>query len=164
MACYDEYRSPSGETRPHWKQLKRYLQGIPTEVWQRRGHQLRRLIEDNGITYNVYRHAQPASTAWTLDMIPYLLTESDYKYLESALSQRAGLLNLLLEDFYGRQTMLQGGHVDPFLVYANPAFNRACHGLLGRGEKSLNIYAADVARSKDGKWWVVPTGWKPPLV
>ena len=89
-------------------------------------------------------------------MIPFLLVESDYQFLESALSQRASLLNLLLEDCYGRQTMLQKGHVDPYLVYANPAFNRACrHGLLGRGEKFLNIYAADVARSKDGKWWVV---------
>ena len=153
--CYDEYRSSKGQTRAHWQHLKRYLQGIPAERWQRREHQLKRLIEDNGITYNVYRHAQPTSTAWTLDMIPFLLAESDFHYLESALSQRASLLNLFLEDSYGRQTMLQNGHIDPFLVYANPSFHRACHGLLDRGEKFLNIYAADVARAKDGKWWVV---------
>lgn len=153
--CYDEYLTDSGQPRPHWTKLKSCLNSISLDVWNRREQQLKRLIEDNGITYNVYSHSHPASSDWAMDMIPFMLPESDYRYLESALSQRADLLNVFLEDFYGRQSILQNGHVDPFLVYANPAFNRACHGLLAKGEKYLNIYAADVARSSDGKWWVV---------
>jgi len=154
--CYDEYVTENVEIRPHWVKLTDALKSISPEAWRRREQKLQRLIKDNGITYNIYSHSDAnESEGWPMDMIPFILPESDYTYLESALSQRAELLNWVLNDFYGRQTLLKSTQIDPFLVYANPAFNRACHGILKNDEKHLNIYAADVARSSTGKWWVV---------
>lgn len=153
--CYDEYLGENASPRPHWQPLDQALNQLDDATWQRRESQLGQLIESNGITYNVYGHDQSNKASWSVDMLPHLVAESDFKILESGLSQRAKLLNMVLEDFYGRQNILKGKHIDPFLVLANPAFNRPCHGLLGAKENHLNIYAVDVARSASGKWWVL---------
>ena len=48
---------------------------------------------------------------------------------------------------------------------ANPHFLRPCHGIKPRGGVYLHSYAADMARSPDGRWWVTsdrtqaPSGW-----
>jgi uncharacterized circularly permuted ATP-grasp superfamily protein/uncharacterized alpha-E superfamily protein len=50
------------------------------------------------------------------------------------------------------------------MVFGQPDFLRPCHGLRVPGGRYLHFYAADLARSPDGRWWVVsdrtqiPTG------
>ncbi|MGJ8641581.1 MAG: circularly permuted type 2 ATP-grasp protein [Opitutaceae bacterium] len=154
-STYDEFLDANGQPRPHWETLNKALSEFSFDSFKRRELQLDRAIQDNGITYNVYNHSNTNGKAWPIDMMPFLLPESDFKTIESALSQRARLLNVTLDDFYGRQTILQQQRVDPFLIYANPAFQRPCHGLLPTRENHINIYAADITRSADGKWWVL---------
>ncbi|MGA2052056.1 MAG: circularly permuted type 2 ATP-grasp protein, partial [Opitutales bacterium] len=43
----------------------------------------------------------------------------------------------------------------PQLVLGNPAFLRPCHGLTPPDGIFINVYAADLARSPDGQWWVL---------
>ena len=68
--------------------------------------------------------------------------------------QRATLLNSILADLYGPQQLLQDG-LPPELVFPNPAFLRPCCGVPVPGNVYLHIYAADLARSPDGHWWVI---------
>ena len=41
------------------------------------------------------------------------------------------------------------------LVFPNPAFLRPCWGIEPPGGMFLHMYAADLARSPDGQWWVL---------
>ena len=41
------------------------------------------------------------------------------------------------------------------LVFPNPAFLRPCWGIQPPGGVFLHMYAADLARSPDGQWWVL---------
>jgi uncharacterized circularly permuted ATP-grasp superfamily protein/uncharacterized alpha-E superfamily protein len=154
-STYDEFLDANGQVRPHWNAFSDAFSEISFDALSRRESQLNRSIQDNGITYNLYNHSSPSDTSWSMDMMPFLLPESEFKTIESALSQRARLLNITLDDFYGRQTILQQQRIDPFLVYANPAFQRACHGLLPPRENYIHAYAADITRAADGKWWVL---------
>ncbi len=43
----------------------------------------------------------------------------------------------------------------PELVFPNPAFLRPCWGIEPPGGVFLHMYAADLARSPDGQWWVL---------
>ncbi len=47
------------------------------------------------------------------------------------------------------------GLLPPALVYANPGFLRPCHGLPVARGRHLHLYAADLARTPDGAWWVL---------
>ncbi|HUC85129.1 MAG TPA: circularly permuted type 2 ATP-grasp protein, partial [Candidatus Acidoferrales bacterium] len=72
--------------------------------------------------------------------------------------------NRILADCYGSQELIRSRWLPPALVFAQPDFLRPCHGVRVPEEIFLNIYAADLARSPDGQWWVVsdrtqiPTG------
>ncbi len=92
---------------------------------------------------------------WQLDAWPLLIAPAEWQALSAAVSQRARLLNLLLADIYGPGKLLRTGDLPPEIVFANPAFVRAAHGMQPSGGIYLQTYAVDVARSPDGLWWVV---------
>ncbi len=152
---YDELLDAKGQPRPHWQSVSEHLGELNQPRWERRERQLERLIRDNGITYNVYDENDSNSRPWSMDMVPLALPQKEMESLESSLGQRAHLLNLILGDVYGRQTMLQSSKMHPYLVFSNPAFLRPCHGLLPPRQNHIQLYAADLARSPDGHWWVL---------
>ena len=71
------------------------------------------------------------------------------------MKQRAHLLNLLLQDLYGPQELLKQGHFPTALLYANPAFLRPLVGVPVPPQSYLHMLAVDLARSPDGRWWVL---------
>ena len=43
----------------------------------------------------------------------------------------------------------------PELVFGHPNYLWPCHGIAPRGGNWLHIYAADLARAPDGRWWLL---------
>src|SRR5208283_1789976 len=97
---YDELLDGSGEVRPHWQPLiDRLARDGPDAV--RRGVDLaRRLIIENGVTYNVYADSQGRDRPWVLDPLPILITAAEWREIELGVAQRAQLLDALLADLY----------------------------------------------------------------
>jgi len=97
---------------------------------------------------------QATTRAWPLDPIPLVLDEREWTQIESAVVQRATLINALLADFYGPQRVLRDKQLPPALLLANPRFLRPCHGIEPVGGVFLYSYAVDMARGPDGQWRV----------
>jgi uncharacterized circularly permuted ATP-grasp superfamily protein/uncharacterized alpha-E superfamily protein len=152
---WDEMLAAPGEPRPHWAPIVRWLRGEGRTEMARRWEQGRRLIHENGVTYNVYGDPRGMHRPWELDAVPLVVSSGEWAWLEHALAQRARVLNLVLADLYGPQQLLHDGLLPPELVYANPAFLRPCHGVALPGGVALHVYAADLARAADGRFWVI---------
>ncbi len=152
---FDEYLDANQKVRPHWQGIASQFERIPSGTWNERKNKLDKLIRDYGVTYDLYSEDSGKRANWALDMLPNCLQESELQKIETMLSQRALLLNLTLQDIYGRQTLLKGAKIDPYLIFANPGYLRPCHGLIGPKQKHIHIYAADIARSPSGDWWVI---------
>ena len=131
------------------------LRAIGSEELGRRWARAERRIHENGITYNVYGDPLGASRAWKIDIVPLLIPADEWRYIEAGIIQRAQLLNLLLEDFYGAQNLIARGHFPAELLYANPAFLRPLVGVRVPAHSYLHMLAVDLARSPDGQWWVL---------
>ncbi len=71
------------------------------------------------------------------------------------MTQRARLLNAVLGDLYGEQTLLKDGTLPSALIYGHNNFLWPCQGVKPPGDTWLHLYAADLARSPDGRWWVI---------
>ena len=69
--------------------------------------------------------------------------------------QRARLLNLMLADLYGSQSLLASGHLPPELIFAHPGFLRPCHRVRVPYDVYLHLYATHLARGPDGRWLVL---------
>lgn len=163
-AVYDELHDEFGRMRPHYATLVQHLDELGPDELRRRADSARRFVQEQGITYNVYGDALGRERPWQLDPVPLLLSPAEWQSLESALIQRATLLNRILADCYGPQDLIRSGRLPPALVFAQPDFLRPAHNVAAPHHIFLNLYAADLARSPDGRWWVVsdrtqiPTG------
>ena len=151
---YDEMLASDGTVRPHWQPLIEPLEQMGMAGFARRWQEGRRIIHENGTTYNVYSDPQNASRPWPLDPLPMVLDSAEWSYIAAAVTQRATLLNAILADLYGDQKLLRDG-LPPELVFPNPSFLRPCCHFRVPGDVYLHVYAADLARSPDGSWWVI---------
>ncbi|MFM8415561.1 MAG: circularly permuted type 2 ATP-grasp protein [Planctomycetota bacterium] len=149
---YDELCGADGLPRPHWRRLVDLLGSWQPAELADRWEQARKLIRDNGVTYNVHDDAAGEQRPWVLDPIPLVIAQADWAKLEVGINQRARVLDALLADLYGPQHVLREGIVPPELVFANPAFLRCCHGIPQPGGRWLHLHAAVVVRNHDGKW------------
>lgn len=119
-----------------------------------RAASLARQVRDNGITYNVYADQNGPQRPWSLDLFPLLVDAPSWQHIEAGVLQRMRLLEQVLADVYGPQTLLQSGFLPPALVHGHPGYLRAMHGIRPVGGRYLHIAAFDLARGPDGNWWV----------
>jgi uncharacterized circularly permuted ATP-grasp superfamily protein/uncharacterized alpha-E superfamily protein len=153
---YDELNDPSGGMRGHWRPLIDRLRADESPDAVRRSLELtRRLVVENGVTYNVYADPQGADRPWALDPLPFVLPAAEWQAIEAGVAQRARLLNALLADLYGPQRLLAEGHVPAELPFGHPNYLWPCHGIRPLDGHWLNVYAADLARAPDGRWWLL---------
>src|SRR6202521_1066182 len=152
---YDEMSAALGVLRPHWNIFINSLSALGNRELARRWQTARQRIRENGVTYNVYGDPLGMDRPWNLDSIPLMIAPSEWSELEAGLIQRARLLNYILADLYGPQQLLRGGLLPPALVFANPGFWRQCHGMPTPVRPYLHLLAVDLARSPDGRWWVL---------
>lgn len=150
----DEMYGEDGQVRDHWRYLADVLQSLGTDAIHERDLKARRILRDDGATYNDY-HDPAVSKNWELDPVPWLLDSDEWSQIESALLQRAELFNLILKDIYGPRDLIKYGVVPAEVLFGHPGFLRACHGVLLPGEHQLISYAADLVRTQDGSMCVI---------
>ncbi|WP_425614868.1 circularly permuted type 2 ATP-grasp protein [Anatilimnocola sp. NA78] len=161
---HDELLSPEGTLRSHWQKFMPLLGQLGSNEIARRWEQSRRVIRENGVTYNVHGDPAGLSRPWELDAIPLLLPATDWKKISEGLIQRATLLNLVLADLYGPQRLLAEGLLPPELVFAHPGFLRPCKDLPVPRNRYLYLSAVHLTRDRSGEWLVIadrtrgPTG------
>ncbi|MFZ2040704.1 MAG: circularly permuted type 2 ATP-grasp protein [Desulfobacterales bacterium] len=149
----EAFASP-GSPREHWQPLIAALDATPPEVLQMRQERVKRMRHEDGATFNPFDDPSGRGTPWALEMIPLPLTAGDWAGLEAGLVQRALLLEKILADTYGPQDLIKTGALPAALVFANPNFLRACHGIQPAGTRFLTYYAADLYRGADGRFRV----------
>lgn len=152
---YDEMLDAAGRVREHWRKLFIHLDSVTPETMRQRLDFVDRCIQENGITYNIYADSRGQDRPWALDPLPLILPAAEWRDLARAVAQRARLLNAILADLYGPQTLLAEGLLPPALVYGQHGFLWPCLGCRPVGGVFLHHYAVDLARSPDGRWWAI---------
>jgi uncharacterized circularly permuted ATP-grasp superfamily protein/uncharacterized alpha-E superfamily protein len=152
---WDEAVGPDALPRAHWARFGEALREMGRPEFVRRWQLGQQIVRSNAITYNIYGDGRGAERLWSLDPIPLIIPEQEWEFLSSAIAQRAQLLNDLLEDVYGEQRLLKERRLPHELVFANPSFLRPCYGIPVPNGVRIHFYAVDLARARDGRWWVV---------
>ena len=105
---YDEMFHPDRSVREHWKSAHEAIQRAGLETLELKQSEIEWHMEDNGVTYNVYNNPDGnTNRPWTLDPIPFIITQEEWKEVKRGIKQRAKLLNLVLRDLYGEQKLLK---------------------------------------------------------
>jgi uncharacterized circularly permuted ATP-grasp superfamily protein/uncharacterized alpha-E superfamily protein len=152
---YDELLEEGGQPRRHWHALISSLNASTPEQMRARQGFVAERIRENGITYNVYADPKGTDRPWALDPLPLMLAAEEWAEIEKAVAQRAQLLDRVMADLYGPQQLITSGVLPAALVYGHNGYLWPCQGIVPPSGHFLHVYAADLARSPDGKWWVI---------
>ncbi len=150
---HDEFVDADGEPRPHWMKMLNALARLePDEITQRFAAADRR-IRDMGISYRV--HGETRERSWPLSHMPLLISETEWQEIRSGIEQRAELLERVLADIYGPAQLIADGALPAAAVAGSPDFISAMRDVTPPGGRWLRLYAADIGRGPDGRWWVL---------
>ena len=106
---FDEMHAQPGGVRPHWSSFLHSFEDMGPETLARRWAEVRRLMRENGVTFNVHGDPGGLDRPWELDPLPLLVDEQEWSRLSAGLTQRARLLDLVLEDVYGARSCCASG-------------------------------------------------------
>ncbi|MFL9966385.1 circularly permuted type 2 ATP-grasp protein [Paraburkholderia sediminicola] len=151
---WDELRDESGALREAWRQFFERLGADGIARLEDHCASVAQQIRDNDISYNVYAD-KGEPRPWALDLLPFLISEDEWAHIERGVTQRAHLLNAIVADIYGPQTLLARGQLPPALVFGHPGYLRPVQGFMPPGGQFLQVVAVDLARTPGGEWTVM---------
>ena len=153
--AYDELLDANGRIREPWKQFSAGLETMGMAGVSQRHELARRLLRENGLLQGIAGFPHGTDRFWELDPLPLLLAKSEWDSLAAAISQRVEVLNLVLADLYGPQSLVRDGLLPPQLVFGQrSAFLLPCHGVNAPRNIHLHMYAGHLVRGADGQWSV----------
>jgi len=151
----DELLQSDGRPRPHWVPLVAALEALDAGSLRDVGRETRRLVDELGVTYHVYSDPAGVQRPWPLDAVPHLLDAREWAAVEQGLIQRARLFEWIVKDVFGPRELLRAGVLPPEFLAAHGAYLQALRGTLRPDLPALTLYAADLSRGPDGRFWVL---------
>jgi uncharacterized circularly permuted ATP-grasp superfamily protein/uncharacterized alpha-E superfamily protein len=150
----DEFMDENGRPRPHWAPVLEGLSENPAEI-DRAFAMADRHQRDSGVYYRVYDAGESRERSWPLSHVPLVIPDAEWSQIAAGLVERAELLDAVLDDVYGPGRLAANGSLPAALTAGSPDFLRPMVGLPTRGRRRLQVYAADLGRGPDGRWWVL---------
>lgn len=152
---HNEVYDTEGQPRPHWQRFLQLFRTIPPADFARRNLQADRMLRENGVNYHSPSDGGEGARPWRLDLLPLVTTAAEWAAVETALAQRAKLLNLIIADIYGHRRLLESGLLPPEVLFANPEYLRPFCDLQNGDQSPMFLYAAELARRADGTFCVM---------
>jgi uncharacterized circularly permuted ATP-grasp superfamily protein/uncharacterized alpha-E superfamily protein len=148
----DEYIGENGPRAVWTRFFDAFASLAPADIERRFGAADRHLKEA-GVTYRA--PGENADRPWSLSHLPLLIDEADWHQLSAGIAQRAELLELALRDIYGEGRLMADGAIPAAAIAGSSEYLRQISGIKPPGGRYLGLYAADVGRGPDGRWWVL---------
>jgi uncharacterized circularly permuted ATP-grasp superfamily protein/uncharacterized alpha-E superfamily protein len=149
----DELFDKHGAPREYWLRFLGDFAEYPEDEFESRFSVATRHIRDTGVSYRIYGEENERS--WPLSPLPLILSEEEWRQIAQGVEQRANLMEALLQDFYGDGALVTEGALPAAALTGSADFVRALRGVKPPGGRYLQIYAADLGRGPDGRWWVL---------
>src|SRR3954454_8897024 len=149
----DEFLGPDGKPRAVWSRFFDAFGALAPDDVERRFGMADRHLREAGVTYRA--PGESADRPWSISHLPLLIDEADWKQLSDGITQRAELLELVLRDIYGEGRLVAEGALPAAAIAGSPEYLRPMCGVPPPGGRYLSLYAADVGRGPDGRWWVL---------
>ncbi|WP_254173613.1 circularly permuted type 2 ATP-grasp protein [Planktothrix pseudagardhii] len=152
---YDELFVAKGQPRPYAAALIDRINSLSPGDLEIRQEAAKTAMMKLGATFNVYSDSQGTERILPFDLIPRIVSASEWAWLEQGLKQRIHALNLFIDDIYGEQKIIKDGFIPEELIYSSKGFLKPCMGLKVPKGIWCHITGTDLVRDKEGKWYVL---------
>ncbi len=158
---WDEMYS-NNTIREQYKGVVEYLQQLTTDELGKKEEQAKRLFMSQGVTFTVYSSGEGIEKIFPFDIIPRIITASEWSYIEAGIKQRLKALNLFLKDVYHQQFIIKDGIVPADMVYSCPHYLREMHNFPVPHDIYVHIAGIDLIRNNDGTFYILEDNLRTP--
>ncbi|WP_416673133.1 circularly permuted type 2 ATP-grasp protein [Egbenema bharatensis] len=152
---YDELFLTQGQPRPEAALLTERISSLSIKELHQRQQAAQNALFKLGVTFNVYSNNQGTERILPFDIIPRILSASEWDWIERGLKQRIYALNLFLNDIYSEQKIIKDGVLPAELIQSASGFLKPCLGLKPPEGIWCHITGTDLVRDRDGQWYVL---------
>ena len=153
--AYDEMFAGPGELHAHYGPLLDNLLSLPPGELRRRKQSADLSFLNQGITFTVYGRDEGTEQIFPYDLVPRIITSSEWSVIERGLTQRITALNLFLRDIYNEGRILDDGIVPREIVYSCKQFRRQMRGLQVPRNVYIAVVGSDLIRLENGEFVVL---------
>jgi uncharacterized circularly permuted ATP-grasp superfamily protein len=154
-AAFNEMYAAGGTPRPGYASLHAWLDTAPPELLAHRRAEAELLFRRIGITFAVYGSAEAEERLIPFDIVPRVLTKTEWARLSQGLEQRLMALNAFLSDIYGNGEIVAAGKIPADLVYRNPNYRPEMAGVRLPHNIYIHIAGIDIVRVDEDDFYVL---------
>ncbi|HTM96408.1 MAG TPA: circularly permuted type 2 ATP-grasp protein [Croceibacterium sp.] len=146
---------PGGPVREAYRAYRQWLDQQDSGWVRRKGAEAERFFRLTGITFNVYGEDAAEERLIPFDIIPRIVTASEWRRLERGIEQRVRAINAFMHDLYHRQEIIRSGRLPERLFRNNPAWLPQMVGFTPPGNVYTHVVGIDLVRTGPDDFFVL---------
>jgi uncharacterized circularly permuted ATP-grasp superfamily protein len=152
----------AGSIRPEYQPFAAAIENLASLEMTRKDELAKKLFMSQGITFTVYSSGEGIEKIFPFDIIPRIISNSEWTRIEAGIKQRLKALNIFLKDIYHQQFILKDGVVPAALVYSCPQFLREMMNVDVPHDVYTHVAGVDLIRDHDGEFYVLEDNLRTP--
>src|SRR6266576_461903 len=152
---YDEMFASAGAPRATARRLLDALEALPGEEILNCQKAAERSLLQMGITFNVYGEQAGAEKIFPFDILPRIVSATEWTRIEKGLKQRIHALNLFIDDIYHHQKIIKDGILPREILYSAKSYRQQCVGWNPPRGIWCHVTGTDLVRHRDGQIYVL---------
>jgi uncharacterized circularly permuted ATP-grasp superfamily protein len=157
-SAFDEMFDKGRIVRTPYKGIYDELAPSDASELAARSEALGRAFIDQGITFSLSGQERP----FPLDLVPRVISATEWSRLERGITQRVKALELYLDDIYGEQNILRDGLIPRRLVTSCKHFHREAAGIKPPNGVRIHVAGIDLVRDAEGNFRVLEDNLRSP--
>lgn len=144
-----------GVVRSPYQEYHKWFGEADTKRLAKKSKEAEAFFRRTGITFNVYGDKDEQERLIPFDLVPRILSNSEWMKLSKGIEQRVRAINAFLHDVYNRQEILRAGRVPIELIANNEAFLPQMMGMSPPGNVYTHIVGTDIVRTGKDDFFVL---------
>ncbi|MDW6023106.1 circularly permuted type 2 ATP-grasp protein [Mesorhizobium sp. BAC0120] len=155
MVAFDEMRPDNSGLRRPYSGYDDWLKAQDPARLTEKTRDAERVFRKTGITFAVSGDAESAERLIPFDIVPRIISGSEWRRLTLGIEQRVQALNAFLDDIYHRQEILRAGRIPKELIARNDAFLPEMIGMRPPAGVYTHIIGVDIVRTSEDEFFVL---------
>lgn len=148
--------------RNQYQSVVSFLEQLGIDELNKKEEMAKALFMSQGITFTVYSSGEGIEKIFPFDIIPRIITSTEWELIERGIKQRLKALNLFLKDVYNEQFIIKDEVVPAEMVYSCPHFLREMHGFPVPYDLYVHVAGIDLIRDSDGSMYILEDNLRTP--
>ena len=151
---FSEMLSDEG-VRPPYRGYDAWFCEQDTARLSKKAREAEAFFRRSGITFNVYGQSDAEERLIPFDLVPRIVSNSEWTRLAKGIEQRVRAINAFLHDIYNRQEILRAGIIPIELIAQNSAFLPQMIDFGPPGNVYTHIVGTDIVRTGESDFFVL---------